>query len=38
MSTALSREAVFAGGRGMLGIWVLEKQQIVAVSHVSWRE
>ena len=32
------REAIFAGGRGMLGIWVLEKQQIVAVSHVTWLE
>jgi hypothetical protein len=30
------REAVFAGGRGMLGIWVLKKRQIVAVTHVTW--
>jgi len=30
------REAIFAGGYGMLGIWVLRDQQIVAVTHVTW--
>jgi hypothetical protein len=30
-----SREAIFGGGYGMLGFWVL-KQQIVAVTHVTW--
>jgi hypothetical protein len=26
------REAIFAGGHGMLGIWVLKERQIVAVT------
>jgi hypothetical protein len=30
------REVIFAGGYGMLGIWVLKDQQIVAVTHVTW--
>jgi hypothetical protein len=29
-------EAIFAGGRGILGFWVLEDQRIVAVEHVTW--
>jgi hypothetical protein len=24
-------EAIFAGGRGILGFWVLEEQQVIAV-------
>jgi hypothetical protein len=31
-----SREVIFAGGEGMLGIWVLKEQQIVAVTYVTW--
>jgi hypothetical protein len=30
------REVVFAGGRGILGVWVLEEQQVIAVEHVTW--
>ena len=30
------REAIFAAGHGMLGIWVLKERQIVAVTHVTW--
>ena len=30
------REAIFGGGYGMLGIWVLREPQIVAVTHVTW--
>jgi hypothetical protein len=30
------REAIFADGYGMLGIWVLKHQQVVAVTHVTW--
>jgi hypothetical protein len=30
------REVIFAGGHGVLGIWVLKEQQIVAVTHVTW--
>jgi hypothetical protein len=30
------REAIFAGGRGILGFWVLEERQLVAVEHVTW--
>lgn len=30
------REAIFAGGYAMLGIWVLRDQQIVAVTSVTW--
>jgi hypothetical protein len=30
------RWVIFAGGRGMLGILVLEEQQIVAVTNVTW--
>jgi hypothetical protein len=30
------REATFAGGRGILGFWVLEERQLVAVEHVAW--
>ena len=30
------REVIFAGGRGILGVWVLEDQQVVAVEHVTW--
>jgi hypothetical protein len=30
------REAIFAGGHGMLGVWVLKERQIVAVTHVTW--
>ena len=30
------REAVFAGGDGILGIWVLKEQRIVALTHVTW--
>jgi hypothetical protein len=30
------REAIYAAGQGMLGIWVLKEQQIVAVTHVTW--
>jgi hypothetical protein len=30
------REVIYAAGRGMLGIWVLKEQQIVAVTHVTW--
>jgi hypothetical protein len=29
-------EAIFAGGRGILGFWVLEEQQVIAVEHVTW--
>jgi hypothetical protein len=30
------REVIFAGGHGVLGIWVLKEQQIIAVTHVTW--
>jgi len=30
------REVIYAGGQGMLGIWVLKEQQIIAVTHVTW--
>jgi hypothetical protein len=30
------REAIFAAGHGLLGIWVLKDRQIVAVTHVTW--
>jgi hypothetical protein len=30
------REVSFAGGSGMLGLWVLEDRQIVAVTYVTW--
>jgi hypothetical protein len=30
------REVIYAAGHGMLGIWVLKEQQIVAVTHVTW--
>ena len=30
------REAIFAGGYGMLGLWGLEERQIVAVTYVTW--
>jgi hypothetical protein len=30
------REVIFAGGYGMLGLWVLEDRQIVAVTYVTW--
>jgi hypothetical protein len=30
------REAIYAAGQGMLGIWVLKERQIVAVTHVTW--
>ena len=30
------REVIFAGGRGILGVWVLEEQQVIAVEHVTW--
>ena len=29
-------EAIFGGGYGMLGIWVLREQRIVAVTHATW--
>ena len=30
------REVIFAGGYGMLGLWVLEERQIVAGTYVTW--
>ena len=30
------REVIYAAGQGMLGIWVLTEQQIIAVTHVTW--
>ena len=30
------REVIYAAGQGMLGIWVLKEQQIIAVTHVTW--
>jgi hypothetical protein len=30
------RQVIFAGGYGMLGLWVLEDRQIVAVTYVTW--
>ena len=30
------REAIFAGGRGIIGYWLLESRQVVAVVHVTW--
>jgi hypothetical protein len=30
------REAIYGAGHGMLGIWVLKEQQVVAVTHVTW--
>jgi molybdopterin-guanine dinucleotide biosynthesis protein A len=30
------REVIYAGGQGMLGIWALKEQQIIAVTHVTW--
>jgi hypothetical protein len=30
------REAIFGGGYGMLGFWVLKQRRIVAVTHVTW--
>ena len=30
------REVIFGGGRGILGVWVLEGQQVIAVEHVTW--
>jgi hypothetical protein len=29
-------EVIFAGGRGILGFWVLEQQQVIAVENVTW--
>jgi hypothetical protein len=29
-------EAIFGGGRGILGFWVLEERQVIAVEHVTW--
>jgi hypothetical protein len=30
------REAIFAGGRGIVGYWLLEEQRTVAVVNVTW--
>jgi hypothetical protein len=30
------RWVIFAGGRGMLGFWVLEERQVVALYNVTW--
>jgi hypothetical protein len=30
------REAIFAAGDGMLGIWVLKEQRVIALTHVTW--
>jgi hypothetical protein len=30
------RWVIFAGGRGMLGFWVLEERQVVASHNVTW--
>jgi hypothetical protein len=30
------REAIFAGGRGVVGYWLLEEQRTVAVVNVTW--
>jgi hypothetical protein len=30
------REAIFAGGRGIIGYWLLESRQVVAVVYVTW--
>ena len=30
------REVIFADGFGMLGLWVLEDRQLVAVTYVIW--
>jgi hypothetical protein len=30
------REAIFAGGRGIVGDWLLEDQRTVAVVNVTW--
>ena len=30
------REAIFAGGRGVVGYWLLEELRTVAVVNVTW--
>jgi hypothetical protein len=30
------REAIFAGGRGVLGFWLLPDQEVVAIVQVTW--